>query len=54
MPKLGKKAHKVEGLFEEGIAEDDLATFHDVLIRMLENVGEAHFAVFHEEGEGRE
>jgi DNA-binding MarR family transcriptional regulator len=49
MPKLGRIAQKVEGLFEEGVDEDDLATFHGVLMRMLENVGEAHFAMFPEE-----
>ena len=45
MPKLSRKAHKVEGSFEEGIAPEDIATFHSVLMRMLENVDQAHFAM---------
>ncbi|MEM9382156.1 MAG: MarR family transcriptional regulator [Planctomycetota bacterium] len=45
MPRLAKKAHRVETAFEEGIAPDDLATFHAVMMRMLENVGQAHFAM---------
>jgi DNA-binding MarR family transcriptional regulator len=49
MPKLGRTAQKVEALFEEGLGAGELATFHDVLMRMLENVNEAHFAMLPDE-----
>lgn len=44
MPKIQVVAQTVEGRFEDGVPAEDLATFHRVLMAMLENVGEAHFA----------
>ncbi|MEM6674902.1 MAG: MarR family transcriptional regulator [Planctomycetota bacterium] len=49
MPRFATIARGVEETFEDGIDEADLATFHAVLMRMLENVGEAHFAMINEE-----
>ena len=49
MPKLAETAMKVEAPFEEGIPDEDLDAFHRVLMRMLENVDEAHYAMICDE-----
>jgi DNA-binding MarR family transcriptional regulator len=45
LPRLSKRARKVEGLLENGISGERLAVFHEVLMNMLENVDADHFAV---------
>ena len=40
---------EVEGLFEEGVPEERLAVFHEVLMDMLANVEADHFAVIADE-----
>jgi len=49
MPRLSRTARKVEGLFEEGVPEERLAVFHEVLMDMLANVEADHFAVIADE-----
>lgn len=45
LPRLSKTASKVEELFENGISGERLEVFHEVLMKMLENVDADHFAV---------
>ena len=39
----------MEGRFEAGVDPRELATFHRVLMAMLENVGESHVALLEAE-----
>ncbi|MEL6906300.1 MAG: MarR family transcriptional regulator [Planctomycetota bacterium] len=41
MPRITAIARSVEGRFESDVTDDDLTTFHRVLVKMLENAGEA-------------
>lgn len=45
LPKLMQKADRVEGTFEADVDPEDLATFHSVLMKMLSNVDQDHFAL---------
>ena len=48
LPKIHGIARSVEKRFEAGIPKAQLTVFHNVLMTMLENVGEDHFAVLEE------
>lgn len=50
MPELRQVAKRVETRFESQIGAGDLATFHRVLMAMLETVGESHFKALDDEG----
>ena len=52
MPLVMDVARRVEARFEDAVAARDLEAFHRVLMRMLENVGEDHFALVPDGGEG--
>jgi len=45
LPRLSKTARKVERLFEAEITTERLTVFHEVLMKMLENVDADHFEV---------
>ncbi|MEM8712028.1 MAG: MarR family transcriptional regulator [Planctomycetota bacterium] len=49
MPKLKRTAGRVEATFVEGVSPEDLETFQRVLLRMLDNAGEAGGAVLYRE-----
>lgn len=49
MPRIERIAKHVEGRFEAGLDPRELATFHRVLMAMLENVGESHVALLEDE-----
>jgi len=51
MPRVMDVARRVEARFEDDVAARDLETFHRVLMKMLENVGEDHFALVPDGGE---
>lgn len=48
LPRLHDVARRVEGLFEADLEPGDLAAFHRVLMAMLGNVGQDHFAMLAE------
>lgn len=51
MPKIQRTAKRMEESFVEGVSPDELETFQRVMLRMLENVGEAGGAVLYQDDE---